>query len=79
MLTITLPENIAQAVLAAANRQGVSVNQFVVDACSDVISLAEDRARVAAWENGAVSGVEHEKVDQWLAQLEQGVRDECPN
>lgn len=77
MLTVALPVSLENAVLAAAQRHGQSVDDYVAETCAAALMLEEDRSRVAAWRAGTLA-IPHDKVDAWLADLEQGRDTPCP-
>lgn len=77
MLTVVLPEALETAVLAAARRSGLSVDDYLAAVCTDALSLEIDRARLDSYLAGA-PGVTHDAARAWLADLASGHRTECP-
>lgn len=77
MLTIALPEGLENAVIAAAQRAGQSVDDYLAGVCLESLSLEVDRARLDSYLAGA-PGVKHENARAWLADLADGKRSECP-
>jgi hypothetical protein len=77
MLIIALPEILEAAVIAAAQRSGQSVDDYVAAICTDALSLEIDRARLDSYLAGAPA-VSHERVRDWLDDLAAGNRTECP-
>ncbi len=77
MLTITLPDVIETAVVAAAHRTGLSVDDYLTAICADALSLEIDRARVDSYLSGTLA-ISHDRAKLWLAGLAAGNRTECP-
>lgn len=77
MLTITLPEALESAVIDAARRSGLSVNDYVSALCADALSLEIDRARLDSYLAGT-QGISHERAQGWLEDLAAGNRTDCP-
>ena len=78
MLTVALPAELETAVLAAAHRTGLSVDDYLAMACSDALALEVDRARVDSYLAGEPA-VPHERARAWLMDLADGKRTECPS
>jgi hypothetical protein len=77
MLTVVLPESLEIAVTAAAQRTGLSLDDYLAAVCSDALSLEIDRARVDSWLSG-VPAVPHDRAREWLLDLAAGRRTPCP-
>lgn len=77
MLTIVLPDAIETAVIAAAQRAGQSVDDYLASVCTDALSLEIDRARLDSYLAG-IPGVSHASARAWLTNLAAGNRTECP-
>ena len=77
MLTIVLPESLENEVTAAAQRSGMSINEYMTIICSDALSLEIDRARVDSYLAGT-PGISNERAKAWLTELSEGKRTECP-
>ena len=77
MLTIALPDVIETAVIAAAHRTGLSVDDYLTAICADALSLEIDRARVDSYLTGTLA-ISQERAKLWLANLVAGNRTECP-
>ncbi|MFL9870669.1 hypothetical protein [Paraburkholderia megapolitana] len=77
MLTVKLPSELEAAVVAAARRSGLSVDEYVAAVCTDAISLEVDRARLDSYLSGT-PGVTHEHAKTWLSDLAHGTRTERP-
>ncbi len=77
MLNIVLPEALENEVTAAAQRNGLSINEYMTVICSDALSLEIDRARVDSYLAGTPA-ISHERAKAWLADLSEGKRTECP-
>ena len=77
MLTIALPDGLETAVIAAAHRDGQSVDNYLAIVCADALSLDIDRARLDSYLAG-IPGVPHECASAWLNDLAEGNRTECP-
>ncbi len=73
MLTITLPEELESAVIDAARRSGLSVNDYVSAVFADALSLEIDRARLDSYLSGT-QGVSHKRAQAWLENLAAGNR-----
>jgi hypothetical protein len=77
MLTIVLPEQLENAITAAAQRSGLSINEYMTAVCTDALSLEIDRARVDSYLEGTPA-ISHERAMAWLTDLANGKRTECP-
>jgi hypothetical protein len=77
MLTVVLPDTLETAVLDAAKRSGLPVNDYLAALCADALSLEIDRARLDSYLAGTLP-IGHEDARAWLAELEAGHRTECP-
>ena len=77
MLTVALPDDLETAVLAAAQRAGLSLDDYLAAVCTDALSLEIDRPRLDSYLAGT-PGVTHERAQAWLAELAAGNRTECP-
>lgn len=77
MLTIVLPNAVETAVIAAAQRAGLTVDDYLAAVCADALSLEIDRARLDAYLEGT-PGVPHERARAWLTDLSAGNRTACP-
>lgn len=49
MLTVSLTDMLESAVIAAAHRAGMTVDDYVAAACADALSLEIDRARLDSY------------------------------
>lgn len=49
MLTVSLADMLESAVIAAAHRAGMTVDDYVAAACADALSLEIDRARLDSY------------------------------
>lgn len=77
MLTVNLTDSLESAVIAAAHRAGMSVDDYLSAVCADALSLEIDRARLDSYLAGAPA-ISHERAQVWLADLVAGNRAECP-
>ena len=77
MLTLALPDALEAAVIAAAQRSGRSVDEYMAAVCADALSLEIDRARVDSYLAGTPA-VSHQEASAWLADLSAAHRTECP-
>lgn len=77
MITVTLSDELEAAVLAAAERKGLSVDDYLAVICKEALSLELDRERLQSYLNGA-PGVSQERADAWLSDLAAGKWSECP-
>ena len=77
MLTVVLPDALETAVTAAANRAGLSIDDYLASVCADALSLEIDRARVDSYLAGTPA-VSHDRARSWLTDLAAGNRTECP-
>ncbi len=77
MLTLSLTDTLESAVLAAAHRAGMSVDDHVAAVCADALSLEIDRARLDSYLAGTPA-ISHEAAQAWLSDLAAGHRTECP-
>ena len=77
MLTISLPEELEAAVVTAAHRSGQSVDEYMAAVCADAFSLEVDRARLDSFLSGTPA-ITHERARDWMVELANGVRAECP-
>jgi len=77
MLTVALPDALESAVVAAAKRLGLSLDDYLAAVCADALSLEIDRARVDSYLAGTAP-VSHKDARAWLADLAEGHRTECP-
>ena len=77
MLTVVLPDAVETAVIAAAQRAGQTVDDYLAVVCADALSLEIDRARLDAYLEGT-PGVSHARARAWLMDLSAGNRTECP-
>jgi len=77
MLTLALPDALEAAVVAAAQRSGQSLEDYLAAICADALSLEIDRARVDSYLAGTPA-VSHQDADAWLADLAAGRRAEHP-
>jgi len=77
MLTIVLPETLENAVTAAANRHGLSIDAYMTVICGDALCLEIDRARVDSYLAGTPA-VQHESATEWLTDLSNGKRTPYP-
>jgi hypothetical protein len=78
MITLTLSDELEAAVIEAARRKGLSLDDFVAVACEEALSLEIDRQRLQAYRDGDVEGVSQERADAWLSDLAAGNWSECP-
>lgn len=78
MITLTLSDELEAAVIEAAGRKGLSVDDFIAAVCKDALSLEVDRQRLQAYRDGGVQGVSRERADAWLSDLAAGKWSECP-
>jgi hypothetical protein len=76
MLTVALPDELEAAVVAAAQRLGLSVDEYLADVCSEALTLDVDRARLQSFLDGTPC-VMHERTDAWLADFSVGKRSAC--
>lgn len=77
MLTISLTDTLESAVIAAAQRAGLSLDDYLAAVCADALSLEIDRARLDSYLAGAPA-VAHETAQAWLSDLAAGQRTACP-
>lgn len=77
MLTVALPVELETAILAAAHRTGLSIDDYLAIACTDALALEVDRSRVDSFLAGEPA-VSHERARVWLSDLAAGNRTECP-
>lgn len=77
MLTISLTDTLETAVIAAAQRAGMSLDDYLAVVCADALSLEIDRARLDSYLAGTPA-VPHEKVGAWLDELAAGRSAQCP-
>ncbi len=77
MLTVAFPAELETAVLAAAHRTGLSIDDYLAMACTDALALEVDRARVDSYLAGEPA-VPHEHARAWLMDLADGKRTEWP-
>jgi hypothetical protein len=77
MLTIALPASLESALIAAAQEQGRSVDDYAGQLLAEGMTLQQDRARVDAVLAGLPT-VSAAAADQWLAELATGVATPCP-
>ena len=77
MLTVALPDALESAVIKAAHRSGLSVDDYVAVVCADALSLEIDRARLDSYLAGTPA-VSHENARAWLKDMAAGNRTECP-
>ena len=77
MLTVSLTAPLEAAVIAAAHRAGMTVEDYLAAVCTDALSLEIDRARLDSYLAGTPA-VSNEKAQAWLADLVAGNRTECP-
>lgn len=77
MLTVALPDALETALLARANRHGLSIDDYLATICADALSLEIDRERVASFRSGT-QGIPNGAVCEWLADLAAGKRSEHP-
>jgi hypothetical protein len=73
MLSITLPDELETAVTSAADRTGLTVNDYLASVCADALSLENDRARVDSHLTGTAA-VSHGRANEWLSDLASGNR-----
>lgn len=78
MITLTLSDELEAALIEAAGRKGLSVDDFIAALCRDALSLEVDRQRLQAYRDGDVTGVSKERADAWLSDLAAGKWSECP-
>ncbi len=78
MITLTLSDELEAALIEAAGRKGLSVDDFIAAVCRDALSLEVDRQRLQAYRDGDVKGVSKERADAWLSDLAAGKWSECP-
>ena len=78
MITLTLSDELEAAVIEAAGRKGLSVDDFIAAVCKDALSLEVDRQRLQAYRDGGVQGVSQERADAWLSDLAAGKWSEWP-
>lgn len=69
MITLTMSDELEAAVIEAAGRKGLSVDDFIASVCKDALSLEVDRQRLQAYLDGDVAGVSQKRADAWLANL----------
>ena len=77
MITVTLSDELEAALLAAADRKGLSVDDYLTVICKEALSLEIDRERVQSYQSGT-PGVSKERADAWLSDLAAGKWSECP-
>jgi len=77
MITVTLSDELEAAVVAAAGRKGLSVDDYLTSICEEALSLEVDRQRLQSYRDGT-PGVSQERADAWLADLAAGKWSECP-
>ena len=77
MLTVVLPDELEAAVTAAAQRSGLSVDDYLAAIFADALSLEIDRTRLDSYQAGTPA-VPHERARVWLSDLAAGNRTECP-
>jgi hypothetical protein len=78
MITVTLSDELEAAVIEAASRKGLSLDDYVAVVCKEALSLEVDRQRLQAYRDGDLDGVSQERADAWLADLAAGKWSECP-
>lgn len=78
MITLTLSDELEAALIEAAGRKGLSVDDFIAAVCRDALSLEVDRQRLQAYRDSDVTGVSKERADAWLSDLAAGKWSECP-
>lgn len=78
MITLTLSDELEAALIEAASRKGLSVDDFIAAVCKDALSLEVDRQRLQAYRDSDVTGVSKERADAWLSDLAAGKWSECP-
>lgn len=77
MLTVSLNDKLESAVIAAAQRAGMTLDDYLAAVCADALSLEIDRARLDSYLAGTPA-VSHEAAQAWLSDLAAGQRTECP-
>ncbi len=77
MITVSLSAELEAAVLSAAGRKGLSVDDYLAAVCAEALSLELDRSRVQSYLAGT-PGVSQERAEAWLSDLAAGKRSECP-
>ncbi len=77
MLTVNLPEALEAAITSAAERAGLSIDDYLTAVCADALSLQIDRSRLNSYLSGT-RGVPHETANAWLEDLASGNRTSCP-
>jgi hypothetical protein len=77
MITISLSDELEAAVIEAASRKGLSVDDYLASICNEALSLEVDRQRLQSYLDGA-PGISQERADAWLSDLAAGKWSECP-
>ncbi|WP_296001963.1 hypothetical protein [Rugamonas sp.] len=77
MITVTLSDELEAAVQSAAERKGVSLDDYLTAICSEALALETDRVRLQSYLAGT-PGVSQQRADAWLAELAAGKRSPCP-
>ncbi len=77
MIELTLPIELEAAVVLAAQRSDLSVDDYLASVCADALSLEIDRARLDSFLTGT-PGVSDERAQAWLDELAAGNRTACP-
>ncbi len=75
MLTVAFPDALEAAVIAAAQRSGQSLDDYLAAVCADSLSLEIDRVRLDSYLAGT-PGVSQETARAWLTALADGHRAE---
>jgi len=78
MITVSLSEELEAAVTAAADRKGMSLDDYLAVVCTEALSLEVDRARVQSYLSGSAPGVSQARAEEWLSDLAAGKRGACP-
>ena len=72
-LTISLPEDLADAIRVRAEDEGTTVSGLIANDLRRALLLAEGRAALRAYEaeHGAITAAEKEKVRRWAGRSTQ--------
>lgn len=67
-LTISLPEDLAEAIRAEVAQQGTTLSGWIAEQARRSLLLAESRAAVAEYEaeHGAITDDERARMREWL-------------
>lgn len=78
MITVSMSAELEAAVTEAAERKGISVDDYLTVVCTEALSLETDRARVQSYLSGGTQGVSQARAEEWLSDLAAGKRSACP-